>query len=111
MSIKIKKKVFFRADANSQIGWGHVVRCMALANILIEDKNSVFECIFLVQNPSLVLQNQIKEKFELIILQESTSFLEEAHFITHNYLQDNSIIVLDHYKIQTDYQIIIKESL
>ncbi|WP_338813910.1 UDP-2,4-diacetamido-2,4,6-trideoxy-beta-L-altropyranose hydrolase [Bernardetia sp. Wsw4-3y2] len=105
-----KTKVFFRADANSQIGWGHIVRSMALADMLIEDKNSVFECVFLVQNPSLVLQNQIKEKFELIILQESTNFLEEAHFITKSYLQDNSIIVLDHYQIQTDYQRIIKQN-
>ena len=82
-----KKKVYFRADANSQIGWGHIVRCMALADMLIEDKNSIFECIFLVQNPSLILQNQIKEKFELSILEETTDFLEEAHFIAQNYLQ------------------------
>ncbi|PIY07973.1 MAG: UDP-2,4-diacetamido-2,4,6-trideoxy-beta-L-altropyranose hydrolase [Flexibacter sp. CG_4_10_14_3_um_filter_32_15] len=105
-----KKKVYFRADANSQIGWGHIVRCMALADMLIEDKNSIFECIFLVQNPSLILQNQIKEKFELSILEETTDFLEEAHFIAQNYLQDNSIIVLDHYQIQTDYQRIIKQN-
>ncbi len=105
-----KTKVYFRSDANSQIGWGHVVRCMAIADMLIENKNSFFECVFLVQNPSLILQNQIKEKFELIILQETNNFLEEAHFITQNYLQDNSIIVLDHYQLQTEYQRIIKEN-
>ncbi len=109
----LNTKVFFRADANSQIGWGHIIRCTALADMLIESNNSIFECTFLVQNPSLVLQNQIKEKFELVILQESTNFLEEARFITQNYLQDNSqksIIVLDHYQIQTDYQRIIKQN-
>ena len=103
-------KIYFRADANSQIGWGHVVRSMALANILCDDENSIFESIFLVQNPSVTLQNQIKEKFELIILQETNDFLEEAHFITQKYLQDKSIIVLDHYQIQTKYQRIIKEN-
>ncbi|AFM05854.1 pseudaminic acid biosynthesis-associated protein PseG [Bernardetia litoralis DSM 6794] len=103
-------KIYFRADANSQIGWGHIVRCMALADMLISDADSIFECIFLVQNPSITLQNQIKEKFELIILKETTNFLEEAHFITQKYLQDDSIIVLDHYQIQTEYQRIIKEN-
>lgn len=110
MSTTIKTNVFFRADANSQIGWGHIVRCMALADILIQDKNSIFECVFLVQNPSVILQNQIKEKFDLIILEETTDFLEEAHFITQNYLQNNSIIILDHYQIQTEYQRIVKDN-
>lgn len=105
-----KIKIYFRADANSQIGLGHVIRSMALAEMLTEDRNSIFECVFLVQNPSLSIQTQIKEKFELVILKETTFFLEEAHFITQNYLQGNSIIVLDHYQIQTEYQKIIKQN-
>ncbi len=104
-------KVFFRADGNTKIGLGHITRCLALADMLKND----FECIFLVQNPSEIIKQQIKENFELIILPQTgelvEDFLVEAYFIVENYLKIPCIVVLDHYKIQTDYQKILKENI
>lgn len=44
----MKKKAYFRADASAQIGYGHFVRSLALADILKDD----FDCIVFSQTPS-----------------------------------------------------------
>ena len=43
-----KKTIVFRADGNSQIGLGHIMRCLALCEILSQD----FFLKFAIQNPS-----------------------------------------------------------
>lgn len=48
------RKIFFRADASREIGYGHFIRSLALANMLKSD----FECSFHTQCPS---QYQIQE--------------------------------------------------
>lgn len=40
--------MYFRADADDTIGYGHWVRSLALADMLKED----FECIFCTQSPT-----------------------------------------------------------
>ena len=44
----MKKRILFRADANVQIGYGHFVRTLALADMLKDD----FECVFYTQEPT-----------------------------------------------------------
>ena len=39
------KKILFRADGNEEIGYGHVIRSLALADMLKEN----FECIFVTR--------------------------------------------------------------
>ncbi|MDX1903380.1 MAG: UDP-2,4-diacetamido-2,4,6-trideoxy-beta-L-altropyranose hydrolase [Thermonemataceae bacterium] len=99
-----KSKIYFRADGNTEIGLGHITRSMALADMLKEN----FNCVFLVRNPSEILQKQIRESFTLIVLPQTQDYLQEAYFIKETYLQANDIIVLDGYNFQTDYQKILK---
>lgn len=99
-----KPKIYFRADGNTEIGLGHITRSMALADMLKEN----FNAVFLVQNPSEILQKQIRESFDLVLLPQTQDYLQEANFIKENYLQKNDIIVLDGYNFQTNYQKILK---
>lgn len=101
------KKVYFRADGNATIGLGHVTRCLALADML----GAHFSCIFLIQNPSPALVRQIQENnHHLIPLPETSNYLKEAEEITHQYFSSDSIVVLDGYEFQTDYQRITKST-
>lgn len=102
----IKPAIYFRADGNTQIGLGHITRCLALADMLREN----FDCVFLVQNPVPAVRAQIEPDFKLMILPETEDFLAEARFLTETILQKGQIIVLDHYQIRTEYQQILKSA-
>lgn len=101
------KTIYFRADGNSSIGLGHVIRSLALADMLIGH----FQCTFLVQDPSPELANQIqKNSHTLISLPGTNEYLIEAEKITPQYFSSDSIVVLDGYEFRTDYQQIVKSS-
>ncbi len=99
-----KPHIFFRADGNTQIGLGHITRCLALADMLREE----FDCVFLVQNPSTAIKAQIEPHFKLISLPQTTDFLTEARFLVTEVLEKKQVIVLDHYQTQTEYQKMLK---
>ena len=58
-------KIAIRVDGNAEIGVGHVLRCITLANRL--DEYSI-KCIFFVRNISKNLLEILDEKFEVILL-------------------------------------------
>lgn len=39
------QKIYFRADAGAEIGYGHFIRTLALADMLKDD----FSCVFVTQ--------------------------------------------------------------
>jgi UDP-2,4-diacetamido-2,4,6-trideoxy-beta-L-altropyranose hydrolase len=90
-------KVFIRADGDAKIGMGHLVRCLALAQMLREKFSIVFFSLL------------IQDKFADII--EEQGFIvnkihdEEDFFTT---LKGNEIVVLDHYDLDSFYQKRIK---
>lgn len=100
-------KLIIRADGNSQMGLGHVIRSLALAQML----NDHFECIFMVRNPLPSLQEQILDICnDLIILPNCSDDLDEAKQIANTYLTGNEIVVLDGYHFITKYQQTIKDT-
>lgn len=99
-----KRKVIFRADGNSTIGLGHVVRCCALADMLRED----FDCYFSIRNPSSsVVEDILKYCLDVEKLDGSISYSEEAK-LWSKHLHGNEIVVLDGYEFDTSYQQAIK---
>ncbi|MCC5946010.1 MAG: UDP-2,4-diacetamido-2,4,6-trideoxy-beta-L-altropyranose hydrolase [Bernardetiaceae bacterium] len=100
----LSPQIFFRADGNTQIGLGHITRCLALADMLRQE----FDCVFLVQNPTAAVKAQIEADFKLFALPQTEDFLREAHFLATEVLTTGQTIVLDHYQIQTEYQKILK---
>jgi spore coat polysaccharide biosynthesis predicted glycosyltransferase SpsG len=74
------KQVIIRADGNSEIGYGHIFRCLALAQMLNED----FECWFYSQNPPTLLKQEIeKVAHGLKPLPVEHNFEKEARQLTH----------------------------
>ena len=100
-----KTNIYFRADGNSRIGLGHIVRSLALAHMLRDE----FDCHFFVQNPADILRQQIGEICKTCInLPETTDYVAECAYICNHFLTGNEIVVLDHYGFATDYQQTLK---
>ena len=53
----MRKKIYFRADGNTDIGFGHVIRCLALADMLKDH----FECIFATRFVSKYIIEEIEK--------------------------------------------------
>ena len=94
------KKIYFRADAGSAIGYGHFVRSLALADMLKDD----FECIFVTQSPTEYQKSEVAKVCELIEMPAT----DEKFGMFLEMLQGNEIVVLDNYFYGTDYQRAIK---
>lgn len=96
----MKKKICFRADASGQIGLGHFVRSLALADMLKDD----FDCIFYTAEPSDYQIRELRKVCPFISLSEKTKFED---FLSC--LDGSEIVVLDNYFYTTEYQKQIKE--
>lgn len=96
-----QKKVFIRADADTQIGLGHFIRCVALAEMLSKD----FDCTFFTQQPTLYQINEVDKVCNLKVLPVDNSkfsiFLDE--------LKGDEIVVMDNYFFSNEYQKAIKD--
>ena len=95
-----KRKVFFRADAGSDIGYGHFIRSLALADMLKED----FDCTFFTQSPTEYQKQEAASVCPLISLPANDTRFNL--FLQH--LNGEEIVVLDNYFYTTDYQRQIK---
>ena len=99
-------RVFFRADGNSTIGLGHVIRSLALAEMI---KDS-FECHFIIREPLPGLSDQILMICQTIIeTSGDVNFEQEAASLCQQHLETGDIVVLDGYYYKTDYQNILKD--
>lgn len=97
----IKPKVYIRADGNSEIGLGHVIRSLALAEMLKAD----FECVFATRFLTDYIHTEsMKACNDVIKLPET-----DEHFDAFlSCLSGEEIVVLDNYFFATDYQRSIK---
>lgn len=91
-------KVFLRADGNSQIGLGHLVRCIALANMLKDNFDITFVCRDIPNDTMLAIG---KDNMTVKIIRNEKDFL--------NMIEPGDIGVLDGYEFDTQYQKNIKE--
>lgn len=95
-----KRKIFFRADAGAEIGYGHFIRTLALADMLRKD----FDCTFFTQTPSEYQQSEAEKVCPLVALPSDDSKFEQ--FL--HYLTGDEIVVLDNYFYTSEYQKQIK---
>ncbi|WP_303311172.1 UDP-2,4-diacetamido-2,4,6-trideoxy-beta-L-altropyranose hydrolase [Hymenobacter sp. BT730] len=99
MTNSLLPRVVFRANGNSQIGLGHVVRCLALADMLQSD----FTCVFAIQEPDEQVEKQISKGCAEVWLVPSFSNLqEEAEWLLQQ-LRPTDIVVLDGYHFTPAY--------
>ncbi|WP_426668535.1 UDP-2,4-diacetamido-2,4,6-trideoxy-beta-L-altropyranose hydrolase [Mucilaginibacter sp. McL0603] len=92
-----KNKILIRVDGSTKIGLGHLVRCIALAQMLKSDFDISFVCIEIPSSS----QREIKGlEFNLIIINKEEEFLL--------FVNNEVIVVLDHYGADSNYQKNIK---
>lgn len=96
-----KRKILFRADAGAEIGYGHFIRSLALADMLKDE----FECIFYTQSPTEYQWKECENVCRLVELPADDTRFQ----IFLDCLSGDEIVVLDNYFYTTDYQRKIKE--
>ncbi len=95
-----KRKIYLRADAGPEIGYGHYIRSLALADMLKQD----FACTMFTQTPTDYQLREAKEVCPVISLPNDESKFDK--FL--DYLKGDEIVVLDNYFFTTSYQRAIK---
>lgn len=95
------RRVLFRADGNHIIGLGHVVRSLALVEIL----SPYFNCAFAITDPSEELHQTIVNICPDIIILDK----DNSHKAFLNFLTGNEIVVLDGYNFTSVFKKSIKE--
>ncbi len=97
----MKKRIYFRADADSKIGYGHFVRSLALAEMLKDD----FDCTFFTVAPTLYQQGEVERVCRLEELPDDG--LKFDAFL--NRLTGDEIVFLDNYFFTAEYEKAVKE--
>lgn len=100
-----KPRILFRADGDSHIGLGHIMRCIALSEML----NTDFNCVFLVSKPSVALKSIIAPFGAMIELHSSTKTIEWSEL--GEILMETDIVVTDGYDFDTPYLKYIKRKV
>ena len=102
-----KRKIYFRADGDANIGLGHVIRSLSLAHMLKDH----FDCGFIIREPDQYLIENIQSTCSCITqLEYSTNYVQEAEYLVENLECKSSIIVLDGYNFTTAYQLVFRDS-
>ena len=100
----MKPNVLIRVDGSPSIGMGHVIRCIALAEMI---KNE-FRVIFVIQQPVVSITNLISAVTSNIICLPQTQNYKTDVLNFTKHLTTKDIVVLDGYNFTTDYQKRIK---
>ena len=97
--------IIFRADGNAQIGTGHIMRCLSIAEAA---RDMGEECLFV--NASNDMSSVIRDKgFDSIVLGSDYMNLEDEDFISVVKKYDNPIVFVDSYFVSENYLNTIKK--
>lgn len=96
------KIIYLRADGSSKIGLGHVMRLLAVSDML-KDKYSI---IFVIRETEREIIQNIKNKIQHVLVLNQTE--DDSAFL--NILDKDCLVFLDGYTFQSGYQKSIKET-
>lgn len=93
------KKILFRADGSAQTGMGHIMRSLALADMLGEAKTTPFDRRFAIANPPDSTR-KLLAKLHIPLVELASNELDEL--LTHVTADD--VVVLDGYQYDESFQ-------
>ncbi len=103
------KNLIIRADANSQIGVGHVMRCLALAQAWRDNGGQV--AFVMCDGRSVFASRLAQEHFDLYEIDVEPGSQKDAVETVRLALQNNAQwIVLDGYNFKSDFQLVVKNA-
>jgi UDP-2,4-diacetamido-2,4,6-trideoxy-beta-L-altropyranose hydrolase len=100
------RRIIFRADGDSKIGLGHVMRCVALGQMLTQD----FELHFAIQKPSEAIKTILQNESFIVHELSETPHFEKNIKELQKIIDKNDIVVLDGYNFKLTYQKSIRSS-
>jgi len=86
-------KIWFRADGNHKMGLGHLIRSMALAQMLKSDFEVEFVCLEISDR---IINDFTTADIHVIKINDEQSFF--------NIVKSNDVVVLDGYQFDIEYQ-------
>jgi UDP-2,4-diacetamido-2,4,6-trideoxy-beta-L-altropyranose hydrolase len=101
----LKKTIIIRADGGVNLGMGHIVRSLALADMLKDE----FSVVFAIQEPDNNTLKAVHQIVETVIHLPKTDDFQADCKNFSDYLRNDQIVVLDGYNFQTDYQRSLKK--
>lgn len=96
-------KVVFRANGNSQIGLGHLVRCLSLVNMLKKE----FDCSIIVNNADDEIKHLINQTCPMKDIKVNSK--EEELIVLSRLLSVDDLLVIDGYDFDDQYQLRVKK--
>jgi UDP-2,4-diacetamido-2,4,6-trideoxy-beta-L-altropyranose hydrolase len=103
----IKPVVLIRTDGNSIIGYGHAMRMMALAEIIVSN----FDICFVIRDTSEWLISEIKLKYSILEIPAKFDLTEEIVYLSSNLPNFPLIVILDGYNFDTSYQKVMRDKM
>jgi UDP-2,4-diacetamido-2,4,6-trideoxy-beta-L-altropyranose hydrolase len=102
-------RLVFRADGNQQVGLGHLMRLMALAEIA----GATFERLFVVRPdlPPSTHNELVASGVEVVVLPPIITGQEEAQWLVKEILRPTDTVVLDGYDFSFAYQTTIRAAI
>ncbi|MEC9488403.1 MAG: UDP-2,4-diacetamido-2,4,6-trideoxy-beta-L-altropyranose hydrolase [Halanaerobium sp.] len=100
------KKIAIRVDGGTEIGMGHLMRCLALASRLKEEA----QVTFLTRREDSAIRMITRYGFPLHLLPTDLSYTAEIPLVRHFLTKGNyQIIITDSYNLAQDYLLQIRE--
>ena len=102
----MKNNLFIRVDSSPEIGIGHMMRCLTLAQEL---KNNFDKIIFLTQKDSGDFIGTImKNKFEVIFIPTTNNDPDIIKNLITAYSENKNFLLIDHYDIDSNFESSLK---
>jgi UDP-2,4-diacetamido-2,4,6-trideoxy-beta-L-altropyranose hydrolase len=95
--VKDKQRIIFRTGGGRQAGYGHIRRCLSLAEAI---RRLGAECLFLLDGDSVILEKVMAEDFQVIRIRAEDDLAETIRLIRSC---EARAIIVDAYNLQQDY--------